>query len=357
MQASVDWRGLQYQLPNLKNCVSQIDSLLLEIQSVTRELGANASLAVQIEMQLYKASAQIKNCRASLFQMQNATEKIAFEYCSCEQRLARIGCEEQETLGNNWKTVASFIGSFGLAGKVTDSIYGLSVGGTTHWKSAAKLIETGAKTAQRMADGKLVDIFGTFAVGKKIDEFGNFVYESPSVLKELRKYVYDPSKCSTVAAKNASKIAVGAKWASLTFSGLLNFNDNFKEFDGDLSNKQMYEETVVETTFDVLTGATIAVLGAAVVGASAPVWAAGVAAVGITSGYNVAVEWVDAAFGIDVKETVSDMVIFLKDVNKLEFAKYASKEVVKVTKKFVGKAVSKTADCISAGWKTFKSWF
>lgn len=353
MQTSVDWRGLQYQLPKLKNCVSQIDSLLPEIQSVTRGLSSNASLTVQIEAQLYKASAQIKNCRDSLFQMQNATEEIASEYCSCELSLARTERPRQETSEYNWKTVSSFVGSFGLAGKVTDSIYGLSVGGTTRWKSVAKLIETGAKTVQRMADGKLVDIFGTLAVGKKIDEFGNFVYESPSVLKELEKYVYDPSKCSTVVAKGASMFAVAAKWIS---SGFMNFYDNFKEFGGALDNKRMYEETAVETIFDVVTGAIITALGAAAVGASAPVWAAGVAAVGITSVYNVAVEWVDAAFGINVKETVSDTVIFLKDVNKLEFAKYAAKEAIKVTKNFVGKAVSKTADCISAGWKTFKSW-
>lgn len=247
MRVTVDWRGLQCQLPNLKKCVSKIDSLLPEIQAVGRGLSASAGSTTQIKVQLYKTSAQVSACRDSLFQMQSAAEKIASEYCSCEQHLSKTESTDQNAAGSNWKTAVSLIGSFGFAGKVADSIYGLSMGGTTRWKSVAKIVETGAKTIQRMADGKVVDIFGTLAVGKKIDALGNFVYESPSLSKELGKYVYDPSKCSTVAAKRASKIAVGAAWASLALSGIQNFNDNFKEFDGDLNSKRMYEETIVET--------------------------------------------------------------------------------------------------------------
>lgn len=352
MRVTVDWRGLQCQLPNLKKCVSKIDSLLPEIQAVGRGLSASAGSTTQIKVQLYKTSAQVSACRDSLFQMQSAAEKIASEYCSCEQHLSKTESTDQNAAGSNWKTAVSLIGSFGFAGKVADSIYGLSMGGTTRWKSVAKIVETGAKTIQRMADGKVVDIFGTLAVGKKIDALGNFVYESPSLSKELGKYVYDPSKCSTVAAKRASKIAVGAAWASLALSGIQNFNDNFKEFDGDLNSKRMYEETIVETAIDVGKGAAIGVLGALAVGASAPVWAAGVAAVGITSVCDVAVEWVDMAFGIDVKETVSDFA-----VDTYEFVRDTAKKTVKATAKFVGKAVSQTADCISAGWKKFISWF
>lgn len=355
MQVSISWRGLQNQLPNLKDCVSKVDSLLPEIQSIPRGLSFNANSTAQIETQLSKVSAQVKSCRDSLFQLQNAAEKIAYAYCACEQFLVRNENTRQEAVGSNGKTVASFVGSFGLAGKMVDSIYGLSVGGTASWKSVVKIVENGAKTVQRMADGKLIDIFGTFAVGKKIDEVGNFVYESPSIFKELEKYVYDPSKCSTIAAKNASKIAVTAKWVSLAFSGLLNFNNNFKEFDGDLSSKRMYEETVVETAIDIGTGIGIGTLGALVVGASAPVWTAGVAAVGITSVCNIAVELYEAVKGLKegtIKEVVSDTV-----VNAYEFAKIAKEKTFKATEKFVGKAISETADCISVGWKKLKSLF
>lgn len=103
MQVSVDWRELQCQLPNLKNCVTQINSLLPEIQSVTRGLSTNACLTAQIESQLRKASAQIKSCHDSLLQMQNAAEEIVSEYCLCEQRLAGIEHKEQEKVGSSWK--------------------------------------------------------------------------------------------------------------------------------------------------------------------------------------------------------------------------------------------------------------
>lgn len=122
MQAFVDWRGLQYQLPNMRKCVAQIDSLLSEVQSVTRGISANAILTVQVEAQVYKASEQIKNCRDSLLQTQNAAEEIAAEYCSCEQSLARTQITESGTLEYNWKTGASFAGFLGFAEEVADSM-------------------------------------------------------------------------------------------------------------------------------------------------------------------------------------------------------------------------------------------
>lgn len=339
MQTYVDWHNLQANLHNIKNCASQIDSLLSELHAAKKELDYKTTTP-QIDAQLRKVTTQVIASRKNILLLQNIGEKIVCEYSFCEQNLTNTDILEPATADYNWKTAAKLIGSAGLAGKMVDSIYGLSVGGSTCWKSTAKIVESGAKVAQRMADGKIVDLFGNFAVG------------NPSLSKELGKYVYDSSKCATVAARNASKIAVGAKWVSLAFSGLLNFNKNFEEFDGNLKNGRMYAETISETAIDVGTGIGIGLLGTLIVGSAAPVWAAGAVAVGITSVCNVAVEWIETVFNVDVKEVVSDFA-----VDTYEFVRDTTKKAVSATKKFVGNAVSKTADCISAGWRKFKSWF
>lgn len=345
MRTAINWEGLQAQLPNLNNHASQIDHLLQELQSVSHGLKSKNSLAPSISVRLQQTSKQVETCCSSLIQIRNTVEKISFEYCTCELQIANqevVQKTEPSTNGTqiDGKTFAKLAGSFGLAGKMVDSMYGISTGGTSCWESIVKLVETGAKTAQRMADGKIVDIFGTLAVG-----------ENP-LSKELAKYVYDPSKCSTVAAKNASKIAVSAKWVSLAFSGLLNLKDNFEEFDGNWSNERMYTETVVETAIDVGKGIAFGSLGALAVGSAAPVWAAAITTVGIASVCEFAVDLIDFTFKTDVKEVVSDFV-----VDSYEFIRDHTKVVVNEAQKYIGKAVSKTANCVSAVWKNIKSWF
>ena len=47
------------------------------------------------------------------------------------------------------------------------------------------------------------------------------------------------------------KIKVGTNWAGVAFSGILNAIDNYEEF-GTTKSKRFWEETLLETTFDIV---------------------------------------------------------------------------------------------------------
>ena len=47
------------------------------------------------------------------------------------------------------------------------------------------------------------------------------------------------------------KIKVGTNWAGVAFSGILNAIDNYEEF-GTTKSKRFWEETLLETTFDMV---------------------------------------------------------------------------------------------------------
>ena len=238
------------------------------------------------------------------------------------------------------------MGGFGIIGSTAKSLWSISEGGSDRWKGVDKLIETGSKYIRKLSEGDDVDLIG-FNPG---EEF--------SLSKELGKYVYDGSKYTTVAGKNAAKIGVAAKWVGLGFSTLLNYKDNLEEYNYDLGKGRVYSETIAETALDVSIGYGTSFLASTILVAAAggPVgWTAAAAAVvgvGITSVINIATEFVEAKWGIDVKEEISD---FAVDVS--EAVVEGAKKVGKTIKKTVGKAVKGTAKKAKAAWNKIKSIF
>lgn len=352
MQTKISYTSVSQPLAELGQAANRLSSMISDVQSVCNNISYCTGIGSGTKAELKKAITDIKEHCSCIIQLYNAGDQAMLEYYICENRLAGNNvsavCSELSAVADatqftndfDWGTIRKMVGKFGFAGSVASSMWGLADGGSSVWKNAVKLVETGAGTAQKMADGKLVDLFGTF--GKKASTLSD----------ELNKYVYDPSKCSTVAAKNASKIGVAAKWVGVAFSGMLNFVDNFEEYDADYTDSGVYVETITETALDVGAGIATGVAASAIFTAVGvtfpPAWAVGIVAVGVTSVGSMITEGIEARWGIDVKEEISDFVV---DATK------AAGKVVKDAGKLVGKAVSTTADRISAGWKKFKSWF
>lgn len=140
----------------------------------------------------------------------------------------------------NLKDVGKIIGNFGTVGKFGQMLLSaISGDGIGTVKNAFSLVGTAAKAGWS-------DMFNL-----KMGEWKN--------LKEtLGEY----------SLKTGSKTAAVAKWAgtALTFAG--SFVDNYNEYGGDLSNGNIYLETVLETA--VSTGLQFAV-GAGVTAVAGPV--------------------------------------------------------------------------------------
>lgn len=348
MQVTINGRMLDQQITEMMHYSQKMATLVSEIESIKITTASHAGSGQSIMSKWKRVAADSKAHSATLQKLHSTLDGIQTEYLACESRLCGQEYVEAEHESDSlteiswlspdwsaaWSMTKKAIKGFGTVGSSVAAIIGMSEGGESFAKNTAKLVGSGAKLVQKMADGKTVDWFGKLQVGK------------PSLKKELSKYIYDPSKCETVVSKNASKIGAAVQWVGLAFDGLLNFKDNMDEFNGDFSNSRMYAETVVETGIDFTVGIGTSLIATAIVGSTAPVWAAGVAAVGIVGVTgSIVSEFVEAKWGIDLKETVSDFVV---DIGE------KAVDTVKTAGKAVGKAVSGTAKKISAGWK--KMW-
>lgn len=352
MRTTVKYTSVNENLAELRQAAKKLAMITSEVQTIYNNIDYTSTIGISSKTQLKKTIADINIQYKNIGQLCTAGEQIMSAYQICEAKLAgydTVSGSVSETPKDNqfennfhWDTVFELIGSFGTVGGITGVLWGTSDGGTAIWKSGVDLVQTGAETAQTMAEGKLVDVFGTFAAEKK------------TFTDELSKYVYDPSDSTTVAGKNASKINVAAKWVGVAIDGMLNFLDNFEEYNADYTDPGLYIETVSETALDVLVGIGAGVAASslfAALGVTSPVaFAVGVTAVGITSVGNMAIEGLELLFNkdINIKENISDFVV--------DKTKAAGKAVVSVGK-MVGNAVKSTADCIAAGWKKITNWF
>jgi len=373
LQVTIDGRVLEQSISEMKQHSQKIAALVTEIESIRIITTSQTSSGQSIMSKWKQATADAKAHSTTLQKLHTALGEIQTEYLTCESRLC--GQEYVKTTQENnsttktswlspdwsaaWSVTKDTIKGIGTVGATVNAIIGMSEGGESFAKGTAKLVGTGASMVQKLADGKTVDWFGKLANNGK------------SLSKELEKYVYDPTKCSTVTAKNASKIGVAAKWVGVGFTTMLNLKDNFEEFDYDFSNGRIYAETATETLIDVGAGVAtnllaygiLAATAGTVAAAAAPVWAVAVVGVGVTSVGNMIFEGIEAISGVDVKEWVSDRVVDAGEaiVDGVKTAgkavgKAVSKAVdgVKEVGKTVGSAVSGTAKKISAGWK--KLW-
>lgn len=348
MQAYVNYTSASRSLSALKQSAGSLSLVIPNVQSIYRELNVCTGIGRGVKVELERVLKDIENHSANIISLYNTGNQAISEYRNCESILAGkdIPADGSNSLAISalnksvnssyeidWGPLRKIAGEYGVVGSLFSSAWSMSDGGSAAWVGGVKIFEKAANTIQKFSNGDEISWFG-------------FLKSAPDSLKDqLNKYVYDPSKCKTVAAKNASKFGVAAKWVGLAFSGMINFVENFEEYDADFSNPRLYAETIGETAVDVGFGMFVGAGVAALAGATAPVWAVGVVSTGVVLGAN----WVsEKVFGKDVAELVSDTV--------LDSAEAVGKLVRETTKK-VGNAIHTTAKNISAGWKKIKSWF
>lgn len=354
MQVAMKYSAMNAALASLEHEADCISAFLTTVRSVSKRLermdGMGDSVKVRLEQVINTMDVQGSHITA----LRTAGNQALMEYVACENKLAgreyavadfaQTGLPGQTENKNffevNWDPYLSGIGNLGTAGSIISATFGIAYQPESIGKNIAKLVGTGAKMAGKIADGKPIDLLGISTV----DAIGF----SENLAKELDGYIINNSynsKNMSVAAKNASNISAVAKWSGVAISGMVNFLDNFEEYNADLSNPRLYTETIGETVVDLTLGAFVGAGVAAMAGATAPVWAVGV----VSTGAVMAINWVsEEVTGKNVAELVSDTV--------LDTVEAAGKYVAAATE-YVGNAVSTTIDCISVGWKKFKSLF
>ena len=137
------------------------------------------------------------------------------------------------------------------------------------------------------------------AVKKKISEL---------LKKNVKEYQF--SRAEDVS----EKIKAGTKWGGVAFVGILNAVDNYEEF-GTIHSKRFWEETLLETTLDVVGGTLVSAIVGGLL-AAAGISVAGIAIAAVTVGVmwaaDVVCGYVQEAKGKESKrvtETISDVVL------------------------------------------------
>ena len=112
----------------------------------------------------------------------------------------------------------------------------------------------------------------------------------------------------------SEKIKAGTKWGGVAFVGILNAVDNYEEF-GTIHSKRFWEETLLETTLDVVGGTLVSAIVGGLL-AAAGISVAGIAIAAVTVGVmwaaDVVCGYVQEAKGKESKrvtETISDVVL------------------------------------------------
>ena len=112
----------------------------------------------------------------------------------------------------------------------------------------------------------------------------------------------------------SEKIKAGTKWGGVAFVGILNAVDNYEEF-GTIHSKRFWEETLLETTLDVVGGTLVSAIVGGLLAATG-ISVAGIAIAAVTVGVmwaaDVVCGYVQEAKGKESKrvtETISDVVL------------------------------------------------
>lgn len=333
-------------LANISNYANRVGSLLLDVTSIQASLINSGRICLDDQYSLQRAISALKQEQSKLSKLASTAETAVQAYTACEMRIcgATVKNMPPETSSTkkaniDWAPLLRVVGEFGTMGAITSSLLGVAEDPSTIGMSLSKLVGVGAKTAAKIADKELIDMWGTSTV--------NAIGFSENLASKLDSFIINNpynSNNMSVAAKNAANISAVAKWSGIVISGLLNLGENFEEFHGDFSNPRLYAETIGETAagvgLDILVGAGVATLA----GAFAPVWAVGVVSTGVILGAN----WISEQLtGEDLPELISDAV--WDGVECLG-------NTVSNAVKSVGNAVNAVTDCISTGWKELSGW-
>ncbi len=159
------------------------------------------------------------------------------------------------------------------------------------------------------------------------DVYYSFHTQDPDYLEVIRGEVKaEKKKISELLKKNvkeyqfsraedvSEKIKAGTKWGGVAFVGILNAVDNYEEF-GTIHSKRFWEETLLETTLDVVGGTLVSAIVGGLL-AAAGISVAGIAIAAVTVGVmwaaDVVCGYVQEAKGKESKrvtETISDVVL------------------------------------------------
>ncbi|MDD6729099.1 MAG: hypothetical protein PUE08_07775 [Eubacteriales bacterium] len=264
-----------------KDIVKRINNVAEDIDNIRRSLSFNIRSRARINEQLVTLS---KVCRANashVNSMQKVLSDAVVTYTNAEKNVSgnlssvvkakkaskpKSSSKAKKTDDNDpWefslKDLGKVIGQAGVVGSFLKSVAnfvnpksGIDVG-----KGLIELIGTGAK----LAGSSAVDWFGTALIGDK--GFGG------NLLDEFGKY-----KIDFKSGSSSSNISAVAKWGGAALTAIEKFVGNAEEYNYDFSNGRMYAETIGETAITVIGGMAATAAVAAVLPATAPVWAAGV---------------------------------------------------------------------------------
>lgn len=196
--------------------------------------------------------------------------------------------------------------SFGAVGGGFTDILDLIISGGD-LKSIIGLADTLCQTMGGFLEQRAKDVPDYLEVIR-----GEVKAEKKKISELLKKNVkeYQFSRAEDVS----EKIKAGTKWGGVAFVGILNAVDNYEEF-GTIHSKRFWEETLLETTLDVVGGTLVSAIVGGLL-AAARISVAGIAIAAVTVGVmwaaDVVCGYVQEAKGKESKrvtETISDVVL------------------------------------------------
>ena len=196
--------------------------------------------------------------------------------------------------------------SFGAVGGGFTDILDLIISGGD-LKSIIGLADTLCQTMGGFLEQRAKDVPDYLEVIR-----GEVKAEKKKISELLKKNVkeYQFSRAEDVS----EKIKAGTKWGGVAFVGILNAGDNYEEF-GTIHSKRFWEETLLETTLDVVGGTLVSAIVGGLL-AAAGISVAGIAIAAVTVGVmwaaDVVCGYVQEAKGKESKrvtETISDVVL------------------------------------------------
>ena len=132
----------------------------------------------------------------------------------------------------------------------------------------------------------------------------------------FREYIKDYKFSSEKSV--GKKIKVGTNWAGVAFSGILNAIDNYEEF-GTTKSKRFWEETLLETAFEVMEDITVrAVVSVALTAicGGATVVAISAVTVGVIWAIDVVNGYITEKSGGESKRAAEAVTDFILDIGK-----------------------------------------
>lgn len=246
--------------------------------------------------------------------------------------------EENEYLELTEDVIQAMLGKSCFTGTVISSAWKLSEESEAlnRIKAVNTIVKSGTKAYIKSKDIIEEGIKKTKFADRFIDEISDSISD------------FTVKDCGT-ALQPVEKTRCLTEWVGVLLDGGFNFVDNIKEYEGDMSNARLYEETVVETALsfgvDMVRDAAFTAVLLPVLGPVTPVAVAGL---GVVTDFvmDKASEWI---FGNEDGwvENVSDGII--------DFAHDFSNSVQNVQngiKNIIGKGISSMGKRLTTAWAT-----